>query len=488
LRLHSRRQLARLIIVTVQEPVDKSAVAAREGGLNKALTRSQVVMIGLGGAIGTGLFMGSGLAIGYAGPAVVLSFAIAALAAVAIVFSLSEMAVVHPTAGSFGTYAEIYLNPWAGFIVRYSYWMAQVIAIGGEAVAAGVYMTFWFPGTPLWMWSVGFALVLLYFNSRSVHNFGSIEYWFAMIKVVAIVLFIILGASMIFGLGRPATGFNNLTGLPGGFTPHGFYGVWMAVLVGVLSFNGIEVIAVTSGETRDPVRDIPAALRNMGLRLFLFYILALGIVVTIVPWTETGAQIVTQSPFVRVFANSGVRHAAGIMNFVVLTAALSSMNTNVYLCSRMLFSLSRGDFAPRFLGRLSKNGTPVAAILVSGACILLAAGVSKLTPRAYNYLFGVALFDAMIVWVAILLSHFSFRRRYRKEDLPVRMPLYPYVQLVGLGVLIAVLITMGLDKEVWGISWLVGVPWLALLSIFYFARKANRARNPAGTPIEVPRP
>jgi AAT family amino acid transporter len=461
----------------VQDPVEKSVIAAREGGLNKALTRSQVVMIGLGGAIGTGLFMGSGLAIGYAGPAVVLSFAIAALAAVAIVFSLSEMAVVHPTAGSFGTYAEIYLNPWAGFIVRYSYWMAQVIAIGGEAVAAGVYMTFWFPGTPLWMWSVGFAFVLLYFNSRSVNNFGSIEYWFAMIKVVAIILFIILGASMIFGLGRPPTGFHNLTGLPGGFMPHGFYGVWMAVLVGVLSFNGIEVIAVTSGESRDPVRDIPAALRNMGLRLFLFYILALGIVVTIVPWTETGARIVTESPFVRVFANSGVRHAAGIMNFVVLTAALSSMNTNVYLCSRMLFSLSRGDFAPRFLGRLSKNGTPVAAILVSGACILLAAGVSKLRPDAYNYLFGIALFDAMIVWVAILASHFSFRRRFRKEDLPVRMPLYPYVQIVGLGVLIAVLVTMGLDKEVWGSSWKVGLPCLCALSIFYFVRKAVRARN-----------
>jgi L-asparagine transporter-like permease len=363
--------------------------------------------------------------------------------------------------------------------------MAQVIAIGGEAVAAGVYMTFWFPGTPLWMWSVGFAFALLYFNSRSVNNFGSIEYWFAMIKVVAIILFIILGASMIFGLGRPPTGFNNLTELPGGFMPHGFHGVWMAVLVGVLSFNGIEVIAVTSGETRDPVRDIPAALRNMGLRLFLFYILALGIVVTIVPWTETGAQVVTQSPFVRVFANSGIRHAAGIMNFVVLTAALSSMNTNVYLCSRMLFSLSRGDFAPRFLGRLSKNGTPVAAILVSGVCILLAAGVSKLTPHAYNYLFGIALFDAMIVWVAILLSHLSFRRRYRKEDLPVCMPLFPYVQLVGLGLLVAVLITMGLDNGDWSLSWTVGAPCLAVLSIFYFGRKALRARNAAVTPAET---
>jgi amino acid transporter, AAT family len=465
----------------IRTKMDNFGVAARESGLSKALTRSQVVMIGLGGAIGTGLFMGSGLAIGYAGPAVVVSFAIAALAAVAIVFSLSEMAVVHPSAGSFGTYAEIYLNPWAGFIVRYSYWMAQVIAVGAEAVAAGVYMTFWFPETPVWLWSVGFALALLYFNSRSVNNFGSIEYWFAMIKVVAIVLFIILGAAMIFGIGRQATGFHNLTGLPGGFTPHGFGGVWMAVLVGVLSFNGIEVIAVTSGETRNPVKDIPAALRNMGLRLFLFYILALGIVVTIVPWTATGAQVVTQSPFVRVFADSGIRHAAGVMNFVVLTAALSSMNTNVYLCSRMLFSLSRGDFAPRFLGRLSRNGTPVAAILTSGVCILLAAGVSKLTPRAYNYLFGVALFDAMLVWVAILLSHMSFRRRYRKEDLPVRMPFFPVVQLVGLGVLMSVLVTMGLDREVWGVSWIVGVPWLLLLSAGYFVRKASSAR--AGIPL-----
>jgi L-asparagine transporter-like permease len=473
----------------VHEPADKSAVASREGGLNQALTRSQVIMIGLGGAIGTGLFMGSGMAIGYAGPAVVISYMIAALAAVAIVFSLSEMAVVHPTAGSFGTYAEIYLNPWAGFIVRYAYWMAQVIAVGAEAVATGVYMRFWFPGTPLWLWSLSFALALLYFNSRSVKNFGAIEYWFAMVKVVAIVLFIVLGATMIFGLGgQPATGFHNLSGLPGGFAPNGMYGIWMGVLLGVLSFNGIEVIAVTSGETRNPVQDIPAALRNMGVRLFLFYILALSIVVTIVPWTETGAKVVTESPFVRVFADSGIRHAAGIMNFVVLTAALSSMNTNVYLCSRMLFSLSRGEFAPRFLGRLSKNGTPVAAILVSGSCILVAAAISGLTPHAYNYLFGVALFDAMIVWMAILVCHLSFRRRHRKEDLPVRMPLYPWVQLVGLGLLVGILATMGLDRGDWRYSWIVGAPFLTLLSIAYFARNARRSRDGISAPLQEPGP
>jgi len=456
--------------------VDAAAIAKREAGLHKELSRAQLVMIGLGGAIGTGLFMGSGVAIGYAGPAVIVSYAIAAIAAMAMVFSLSEMAVMHPTAGSFGTYAEIYLNPWAGMVARYSYWLAQVIAVGGEAVAAGVYMTFWFPGTPVWLWSLGFAFVLLYFNSRSVNNFGSIEYWFALIKVVAIVIFIILGLATIFGLWSKPVGFHNLTGLPGGFMPHGFGGVWMAVIIGILSFNGIEVIAVTSGEARDPVRAIPAALRTMALRLFLFYILALTIVVTFVPWTETGATVVTQSPFVRVFAHSGIRNAAGIMNFVVLSAALSSMNTNVYLCSRMLFSLSRGGYAPRFLGKLGKNGTPITAILLSGACIIVAAGVSKLTPLAYNYLFGVALFDAMIVWIIILLSHLSFRRKHRAADLPVRMPWFPVVQITGLALLCAVLVTMGLDKETWRISWIVGVPWLALISIVYFVVKARRGR------------
>ena len=316
--------------------------AEREGGLRRGLGKAQVVMIGLGGAIGTGLFMGSGLAVGYAGPAVIVSYALAGFVALVMVFSLSEMAVVHPTAGSFGTYAETYLNPWAGFVVRYTYWIAQAIAVGGEAVAAGLYMQYWFPHVPVWMWALGFCLVLLYFNSRSVGNFGTLESWLALIKVVAIVLFIILGFASITGIGRPAVGLHNLTGLPGGFLPKGVAGLWMAVTVGIFSFNGIEVIAVTSGETRNPEVAIPAALRTMVLRLFLFYVLSMVVIVTMVPWTETGVKVVAQSPFVTVFQHSGVRDAAGIMNFVVISAALSSMNTDVYLCSRMLFSLSRG--------------------------------------------------------------------------------------------------------------------------------------------------
>jgi L-asparagine transporter-like permease len=431
-------------------------------------------MIGLGGAIGTGLFMGSGIAIGYAGPAVILSYAIAAFAALAVVFSLSEMAVVHPSAGSFGTYAETYLNPWAGFIVRYTYWLCQVIAIGGEAVAAGVYMSFWFPDVPVWMWSTAFAFALLYVNSRAVNNFGTVEYWFTFIKVTAIVVFIVLGAASIFGVRAAPIGFHNLTGLPGGFMPHGIGGVWMAVIMGIMAFTGIEIVAVTSGEAKDPQRAIPAALRTMVFRLLLFYVLAVGIIVATTPWTATGARVVAESPFVHVVSRYGISHVAGIMNFVVLSAALSSMNTNVYLCSRMLFSLARGNYAPRFLGRLNTAGAPIAAVLTSGLFILAAAGVSKLTPYAYNYLIGIAQFGAIIVWMFILVSHLSFRRHHKAEDLPVRMPLFPWMQIAGLILLAAILITMGLDTELWNISWIVGVPWLVAISTAYFVWKAKR--------------
>ena len=457
------------------------SISERESGLQRGLSKTQIVMIGLGGAIGTGLFMGSGLAIGYAGPAVILSYALAGFVALVMVFSLSEMAVVHPTAGSFGTYAETYLNPWAGFVVRYTYWIAQVIAIGGEAVAAGLYMTFWFPTVPVWMWSLGFCAILLYFNSRAVNNFGTVESWFALIKVTAIVLFIILGAASIFGLGLPAVGFHNLTGLPGGFLPKGLSGLWMAVIVGIFSFNGIEVIAVTSGEAKNPQAAIPAALRTMVFRLFLFYILSITIIVTTIPWTATGVTVVAQSPFVSVFQHSGIAHAAGIMNFVVISAALSSMNTNIYLCSRMLFSLSRGNYAPRRLGTLSRKGVPLAAILLSGAGILIAAGVSIFTPNAYSYLLGVALFAAILVWMFILASHLSFRRHHDPSKLPVRMPLFPWMQYAGLLLLAAILVTMGLDSNLY-VSWLYGVPWLILISAAYFIWKL---RHPAVAPAAI---
>ncbi len=360
-------------------------------------------------------------------------------------------------------------------MVRYTYWFAQVIATGFEAVAAGIYMTFWFPEAPVWLWSLGFAAIVITVNSRSVNNFGTAEYGFALVKVTAIVLFIVLGAAHIFGLGGPAAGLHNLYQLPGGFMPKGFHGVWMAVILGMLSFVGIEVIAVTSGEMANPEVAIPAALRTMAVRLFLFYVLALAVVAAIVPWTDTGGSVtVAQSPFVKVLALSHIPYAAGVMNFVIVSAALSGMNANIYLCSRMLFSLSRGDYAPRWLGRLSKAGAPVTAVAASGACILLAAVLARFTPKAYAYLQGVALFGAITVWVLILVSHLGFRRKRTAAELLVRMPFFPFMQIAGLGLLAAILITMGLDKD-WNVSWIVGVPWLILLSIAYFVLKRVRS-------------
>ena len=257
--------------------------------------------------------------------------------------------------------------------------------------------------------------------------------------------------------------------------PHGLKGVWMGVIIGIFSFIGVELIAVTAAETADPKTAIPAALRSMAFRLGLFYLLALTIVVSFIPWTEVGAKVVAESPFVKVFAHTGVPYAAGIMNFVVLTAALSSMNANTYLTGRMLFSLSRGGYAPKMFGRLSGTRAPTPALLASGVAILGSAALSRFTPLAYNYLFGIALFGAIFVWIVILLSHLAFRRRHAPQDLPLRMPFFPVLQIAGLVLLAAILITMGLDTDFWNISWIVGVPWLLLLSAAYFIWKRRRA-------------
>ncbi|MBS0284369.1 MAG: amino acid permease [Proteobacteria bacterium] len=436
-------------------------------------------MIGLGGAIGTGLFMGSGIAIGYAGPAVLLSYLIAALIAVIMVFSLSEMAVVHPTAGSFGTYAEIYLGPFAGFLIRYTYWIQQVLLIGSEAIAIGTYMRFWFPEVPVWLSAIGFSGALIWLNSRPVRNFASVEYWLTVIKVTAIMLFIVVGGSRILGLTGPSTGLHNVIGLPGGFMPNGFGGVWMGVLMALFSFLGLEFVVATAGEAENPREAIPAALRTMAARLFLFYILALFIILAFMPWTEAGAKVVTQSPFVRMFGAAGIPYAADAMNFVVAIAALSAMNTSLYLASRMLFSLSRGGYAPALFGRLSAGGVPLAATWLSGACVLLAGSLAMLTPLAYNYLFGIALFGGILTWASILASHMVFRRRHAAVELPVRMPFFPVAQLLGLGLLATITATMAFDREFWDVAVLAGAPWCVFVAVVYWLWVARRGRAAA---------
>jgi len=284
-------------------------------------------MMAIGGAIGVGLFLGSSVSIRLAGPAVILSYILGAGIALIMSYVLAEMAVVHPVAGAFGVYAENYLTPWAGFSVRATYGVAQIIAIGAEVTAAGIYVSFWFPNVPQWIWVVLLSSVLVALNSMKVNRLGEFEYWFAMIKVGAIVAFIIVGLSLILGAG--SEGAANLTS-HGGFLPNGWKGVWLSLTITVTSYMGVEIIAVTAGEAENPEVTIPRAMRNIVWRLILFYVLAIAIMVTMVPWNQTtGSSTLSGSPFVAAFAAAHIPFAAAIMNFVVLTAALSSMNTNL---------------------------------------------------------------------------------------------------------------------------------------------------------------
>ncbi len=451
--------------------------------LSRQLTSRQIGMIGIGGAIGTGLFLGSSLAVHTAGPGVIVSYLLGAVIALLVMGALSEMAVAHPTAGSFGVYAELYLSRWAGFTIRYTYWAAQVIQIGGESVAISIYCQWWFPGTPKWIWIAGFALALLYVNARSVGSFGSFEYWFSMIKVTAIVLFIGLGFALVLGITpRPAIGFGNLTA-HGGFLPMGWSGVWMAMVFVIFSYLGSEIVAVTSGEAANPEVVVPRALRFMVLRMILFYLGAVFLLVTIVPWTsiQPGSDV-TASPFVTVFRSIGVPAAAHVVNFVVITAAASSINCNLYLVSRMMFSLARGGYAPAAFGRVAANGAPVPALLASAAGLLVAIVVALLYPDgAFVYLFGIALFGGLYVWLLIFITHLVFRRRWEAEGrapLAVKMWGYPFTSLLGAAAILAILVTTWWVEGM-RVTLISAGPWLAILTLGYWAisRKNQAAKR-----------
>jgi AAT family amino acid transporter len=461
------------------------ALLAREAGLKRQLSRRQLTMIAMGGAIGTGLFLGSGLAIGLAGPGVILSYILGVAVCLVMMSALTEMAVVHPTAGSFGVYAETYLSPWAGFVVRTTYWLAQVVAIGGEVTAAGIYTRFWFPRAPLWIWIVLYSAALIALNLTSVKNFGEFEYWFAMIKVSAIVLFIVLGVGYVFhGFGNPAPGLSLWTAA-GGFLPHGSGGVLKAMLIVIFSFYGIEIVAVTAGEARDPRREVPRAMRSVVFRLSLFYILSIALVVAVAPWTRAG---LSESPFVTVFRSVGIPYAAGLMNFVILTAALSSMNTNLYLTSRTLFSLSRSGFGPRAFGRLSAQGIPRKAILASTFGLAAAAVLSlKFADSVYLWMFGISIFGGIVVWILILATLIAFRARRHRDGLPpspLRMPLYPWLAVAGIAALVAILVDAFFINL--SVAWFAGIPWLALVSVVYWMVRRKRNGRDVGQPGAPP--
>ena len=411
--------------------------------LRRLLNQRQLTMLAIGGAIGVGLFLGSGVTIQLAGPGVILSYLMGAIIALIVAFALVEMAVVHPDAGSFGVYAETYLSRWAGFAVRATYAFVQMIAIGAEVTAVAIYFAFWFPSVPQWIWVVGVSIALIVINTLQVARFGEFEYWFALVKVVAILAFIAIGAALIFGIGtRHAIGLSNLTA-NGGFLPHGWTGVWLALTLVLTSYMGVEVIAVTAGEAEKPEQTIPKAMRTIVFRLIVFYVLAITVMLAMTPWNQAGAgNGLNASPFVRAFAIVGIPYAASVMNMVVITAALSSCNTDLYLTTRMLFSLSRGRYLPEWIGTLSANGVPRRALAVSSVGMAAAIIFAIYAPtKAFLALYGIAVAGMFFVWTVILITHIAFRRslgRDRVARLPMHLLFYPYSTIVGILALLGI--------------------------------------------------
>jgi AAT family amino acid transporter len=443
-------------------------------GLHRRLGQRQLTMMAIGGAIGVGLFLGSSVTIRLAGPGVILSYLLGAGIALIMSYVLTEMAVVHPVAGAFGVYAEKYLNPWAGFSVRATYAIAQIIAIGAEVTAAGIYIAYWLPNVPQWIWVVLVSLALVALNAMQVNRLGEFEYWFAMIKVAAIVAFILVGLALIFGVGsRHAIGLANLT-QHGGFLPAGWKGVWLSLTITVTSYMGVEIIAVTAGEARRPEVTIPHAMRHIVYRLIAFYVLAIAIMVTMVPWNQSsGSSTLSGSPFVTAFAAAHIPYAAAIMNFVVLTAALSSVNTNLYLSTRMLFSLGHGGYAPLWVGKVSSNGVPHRALLASTAGIVAAILLAIFAPKnAFLMLYGTAVAGMLFVWLVILITHLRFRDTITKDrllSLPMRLRGHPAFTLLGILLLLAISAT---TFFVDGLQWSVPAfcVFLGIISLWYFAR------------------
>ena len=444
----------------------QAAADTREAGLHQQLSAGQMAMVGVGGSIGTGLLLGSGAAIQIAGPAVVFSFLVAALISWTVTVAFGEMASLHPAAGSFGVYAELYLNSWAGFISRYGLWVALAIAIGSEMVAAATYMSYWLPQVHPLIWVAVFSALLVAVNLFSVGGFGEVEYWFAMVKLVTIVAFIVIGAAFLLG-GRVVPQYT----AQGGFFPKGVWAPGAAMSFALFTFAGIEFVAISSGESRSASEMPRAVLTTFGILTFV-YLGAIAILVGVMPWNGAG---VTESPFVTVFRIAGLPAASNIMNFVVLSAALSGANASLYADSRMLFSLARGGYAPTRFGRLTRTGAPLMALLVSCFGIILALIFERWAPQsAYVSLLGAALFGVMLVWLVTLAAHIAFRRKLSPAQLAaLHMRPRGRVWLSAAGIVIVLASLAG----TWFYSHLIvmsGVIYVVVLTLFYLAMKKSR--------------
>jgi L-asparagine transporter-like permease len=444
-----------------------------EHGLHHQLTAGEMAMVAVGGSIGTGLLLGSAAALEMAGPSVIVSYVLAAFIAYTVAMALGELASVHPAAGSFGLYGELYLNEYWGFLCRAGYWAAIAFSIGAELVASATYMGLWFPAVRGEIWVVVFSALLVGVNLGSVHSFGRFEFWFAMIKFAAIVGFVLAGAGLLLkGSIAPQYLAN------GGFFPQGRVAPLMAVFWAIYAFGGVEMLAVTTGESRSST-DVPRAARLTFGLLAAIYLGAIIVLVGVMPWNHAG---VSESPFVSVLRMAKIPAAAFVMNFVVLTAALSGANAKLYVASRLLFSMGRSGWAPAAVGRLSKAGSPRVALLVSSYGVVTALIFEHWNPQqAFLYIMGAAFSGLILSWSVSLAAHVSFRWRLSQEQvaaLPMRSPLGIAGSVVGFVLVTAAVLHTMFSTRVNEIG---GLGFLVALTIVYFVQ-IHRRKKPGTLP------
>lgn len=406
--------------------------------LNRKMKARHIQMISLGGVIGTGLFLSSGYTIHEAGPlGTVIAYLIGALIVFAVMLCLGELSVAMPYTGAFHVYAKKYIGPSTGFVVAILYWLTWTIALGSEFTAAGLIMQKWFPQVPVWVWSLICMFLIFFSNFFSVKVFAESEFWFATIKVVAIVIFIILGFLGITGI-ISVKGSNNIHGLSNfyknGWFPRGFAGVFTTMLGVNFAFSGTELIGITAGEAENPQKAIPNAIKTTLWRLIIFFIGSIVIMAALIPYKVAG---VTQSPFVYVLDLIHVPFAANIMNFVVLTAIISAANSGLYASTRILWSLSNEGTIPKSFKKTSKNGVPTLALVVSmlgGIFTLISSKVAAST--VYLVLVSISGLAVVFVWMAISVAELNFRKKFLKDghnlkELKFRTPWYPIIPYFG---------------------------------------------------------
>ncbi|KZZ85368.1 MULTISPECIES: amino acid permease [Bacillaceae] len=450
--------------------------------LKRGLEQRHITLMSLGAAIGVGLFLGSAAAIDLAGPGILLAYAFAGMIMFFIMRALGEMAIQKPVAGSFSRYARDYLGPLPGFLTGWNYWFLWVVTCMAEITAVAKYMTMWVPADQVapWIWALLALIIMTLVNFLAVKAYGELEFWFALIKIVTIIGMIIIGAGIIFfgiGNGGIATGISNLWS-NGGFFPNGIQGVLLSLSMVMFAFLGIELIGVTAGEVKNPEKTLAKAIDTVFWRILIFYVGALFVIMSIYPWDQIGTQ---GSPFVLTFEKLGIPGAAGIINFVVLTAALSSCNSGIFSTGRMLFNLAQQDEAPKSYGKVTKNGVPGVAILTSAAALLIGVVLNYFVPeKAFVYVTSISTFGAIWTWSIILLSQMRYRRSLNPEqikNLKYKMPLFPYANYLALAFLGLVIVLMAFSADT-RIALIVGPIWFGILLAVYYAKGFHKRNHP----------